>query len=354
MQHPDEGNIHAWLDGALSPGDSAEVEAHVQSCAQCAAAVAEARGFIAGASRILTALDNVPSGVVPVANPRKSRNWPVWRAAAAVLVVALGSFVVLRERVGDTDQPTPDLSSAHAVISQTTTAQTLSAPAPSVPEKTQAQADRAVAPPRVVTASPRGGAAVGALDNATVVREQKSASANVVAMDAVSSNPLPRAVGRRPAIGASSTLYEVSPGDTVLLAEATETQLNAVVVTGLGAAAPVPAASGARAMSKSAQPDTQRRVAVAQPNAQAITQSGAQESAKFAAPATALRSPVNAAAAAAAMAGVANPYNTITWVDSASGKRMSLSGRHSIQELEEIRQKIERVRAAESAEKKSP
>jgi anti-sigma factor RsiW len=28
MQHPDEGTIHAWLDGALSPEEAARVEAH--------------------------------------------------------------------------------------------------------------------------------------------------------------------------------------------------------------------------------------------------------------------------------------------------------------------------------------
>jgi len=65
MRHPDEGEIHAWLDGALDPAASAELEAHVAACADCAAAVAEARGLIAGASRILLALDGVPSGVIP-------------------------------------------------------------------------------------------------------------------------------------------------------------------------------------------------------------------------------------------------------------------------------------------------
>ena len=65
MRHPDEGQIHAWLDGALDAASAAELEAHVVACADCAAAVAEARGLIAGASRILLALDNVPSGVIP-------------------------------------------------------------------------------------------------------------------------------------------------------------------------------------------------------------------------------------------------------------------------------------------------
>src|SRR5687767_15887662 len=67
MRHPDEGEIHAWLDGALDPANATGLEAHVAACPECAAAVAEARGLIAGASRILLALDNVPSGVIPAA-----------------------------------------------------------------------------------------------------------------------------------------------------------------------------------------------------------------------------------------------------------------------------------------------
>src|SRR4051812_15280360 len=96
MQHPDEGTIHAWLDGALSPEEAAGVEAHINECAQCQSAVAEARGFIAASSRILTALDNVPRGVVPAAQPKRGIAPWVWRVAATGLVVAAGTLVVVR------------------------------------------------------------------------------------------------------------------------------------------------------------------------------------------------------------------------------------------------------------------
>src|SRR5688572_27621665 len=69
MNHLDEGTIHAWLDGALDAGQSREIETHVAACAACSAAVAEARGLIAGASRILSALDDVPAGVIPGGAP---------------------------------------------------------------------------------------------------------------------------------------------------------------------------------------------------------------------------------------------------------------------------------------------
>src|SRR5688572_8308328 len=97
MQHPDEGTIHSWLDGALPAADAASLESHVATCQSCAAAVAEARGFIAASSRILTALDDVPRGVVPAVPERKRDLRVLWRAAAAMLVVAGGSLVVMRE-----------------------------------------------------------------------------------------------------------------------------------------------------------------------------------------------------------------------------------------------------------------
>ena len=96
MQHLDEGMIHSWLDGALAPDEAAQVEAHVAECPQCAAAVAEARGFIAASSRILTALDNAPRGVIPVAAPKRRVDPIVWRVAATLLVVAAGTLAVFR------------------------------------------------------------------------------------------------------------------------------------------------------------------------------------------------------------------------------------------------------------------
>ena len=97
MQHLDEGTIHAWLDGELTPAERAGAESHVAECAECAAAVAEARGFIAASSRILTALDSVPGGVLPAAStasvprPAAHRRFMMsrtWMAVAAVLVLS--------------------------------------------------------------------------------------------------------------------------------------------------------------------------------------------------------------------------------------------------------------------------
>ena len=125
MQHPDEGTIHGWLDGALTPAETSAVEAHLGSCAECAAAVAEARGIRAAATRILSALDDVPAGVIPtpdyVADVRaaeaasaasRSARRPLWahpgvRAAAALIAVGGLSWAVLRSPAGARDESLP-------------------------------------------------------------------------------------------------------------------------------------------------------------------------------------------------------------------------------------------------------
>ena len=119
--HLDEGTIHAWLDGALDAEEESRVERHAAECETCRAAVAEARGLIAGSSRILSALDDVPSGVVPSSpafggagrasgrqRPRSLWNTlhftPTRAAAAALVVVAVGTALVLRNAPNERGQ----------------------------------------------------------------------------------------------------------------------------------------------------------------------------------------------------------------------------------------------------------
>ena len=105
MQHLEEGTIHAWLDGELSPAEQAAAEEHVASCDECKAAIAEARGFIAASSRILTALDAVPGDVVPASSTAAKMRAPAkftisraWMAAAAVLVLSTATVIAVRPR----------------------------------------------------------------------------------------------------------------------------------------------------------------------------------------------------------------------------------------------------------------
>lgn len=113
MRHPDEGTIHAWLDGALPPAEASALEAHVASCAECSAAVAEARGMLAAASRILSTLDDVSGGVIPAAAPADATRVAArrgsaaevrpfrfraarWQVAAGLMIAVAGSWLVMR------------------------------------------------------------------------------------------------------------------------------------------------------------------------------------------------------------------------------------------------------------------
>jgi hypothetical protein len=117
-EHVDEGTVHAWLDGALSADEGARVEAHVASCATCSAVVAEAHGLVAGASRILNALDEVPGDVIPAAPPvvpdvrpiagaRSRRRFGVPARAAAALLLMAGATTVVLVRDGPSSAPSP-------------------------------------------------------------------------------------------------------------------------------------------------------------------------------------------------------------------------------------------------------
>ena len=126
MPHLDEGIIHAWLDGALTGDELAHAEAHTAECEICSAAVAEARGLVAASSRILSALDDVPARVIPIAGRTpemttavgrgrvRGRRWissSTMRAAAALLLVTTGTFFVVSR-----DQAKRDLNVATETV----------------------------------------------------------------------------------------------------------------------------------------------------------------------------------------------------------------------------------------------
>jgi hypothetical protein len=143
--HLDEGTAHAWLDGALVPDEAARAAAHVAGCATCAALVAEAQGLLAGASRILGALDEVPGDVVPRdasrtaardaalgaalaaaaaerRSPEARRAWyagvPLRAAAAVLLVAGLGTVVVRSsDRIAPRMTATSDIAASEAMAS---------------------------------------------------------------------------------------------------------------------------------------------------------------------------------------------------------------------------------------------
>jgi hypothetical protein len=153
MQHLDEGTIHAWLDGALPVSEAASIESHIARCAECAALVAEARGLIAGASRIAASLDHVPDGVVPKAPPPPGSLWrtlrltPARASIAALLLVGVASMFTARRG------PVHGVSADSVAVVRTASAPA-SAPGP-MPSTPAASPSVTVRPKTVVPPSPR-------------------------------------------------------------------------------------------------------------------------------------------------------------------------------------------------------
>jgi anti-sigma factor RsiW len=387
MQHLDEGTIHSWLDGELTGDEAARVDAHIKECPECAAAVAEARGFIAASSRILTALDNAPRGVIPAAAPKRRIDPLVWRIAATAMVVAVGTLMVFRndgkqaetaadtapeplkavapvfgdggESMRTTPEPAPpitipanpsggmprDNSQASIASRGQSAATTIASGAPSTLAKKPAQDQRAentalerramegkgadsVGRQNAVTSGYAGLAAATAPEAPLALR------GSAVAMDAaVEEGPL-KVVGTPRAPGVKVTLYEIAPGDTVTLTEPTANYLSAVVVTG-AASAPM------RAREKAVAPPSVARVDTA--NAAAAD---SQRTAAF----QPARKP--SAPAPVRQVEVTNGVTTISWADARTGNVLKLSGRMPEARLQQIKIRIERERAA--AAKKTP
>lgn len=123
MSRPDEGLIHTWLDGECTPDEAARIERLIATDPAWAAAVAEARGLVAASSRIVQALDAVPTAMpvgsraAPAAVRQRAFRVRPWMQVAAGLVLVAGTAYVLRE------EPMPFEPSAQ---------EDRSAPAPSV------------------------------------------------------------------------------------------------------------------------------------------------------------------------------------------------------------------------------
>jgi anti-sigma factor RsiW len=414
MQHPDEGTIHSWLDGALSAEEVARVEAHVKECPECAAAVAEARGFIAASSRILTALDNAPRGVIPAAAPKKRVDPIVWRVAATLLVVAGGTFVVLRN--GGREAPIFVINNADsgsravtAVPPQTSDSTGAVAASASNKSETTTLTAKTAAPikspgnPLGVVAgggaqnvfSGKGVAKMGTADMSTANGKPAATATPPVAYSAPAAAPLPQAnrpaavyggMARRSGNPAEAgaliprALPPAPASSVAALDAATEPQALKIVGTArqIGAkttlyeVAPSDTVtlteimsvhlnnvvvSGALTARTATQP-TERSVttrATKSAVAPAITASDSQGAAADVAspaPPKAAGAQTNTLASKTGKVQVSNGVTTISWTDPVTRNVMKLSGRMSPERLQQVKTQIERERAAEAAKKK--
>ena len=200
MQHPDEGTIHAWIDGELSPDEAASLEAHLEECPECSALAAEARGLAAASSRIVSALDTVPGDVIPKMAPRH-RPWYAstqLRAAAAVVVVAGASLLVMRN--GGEMKMKRALETSAAAPATSDAAQSTVAAAPSLDSATMERMPASVAVAESPKASPKR-ALEGRVSGAAGSDLRKE-TANEAARDAVKIAAAPE-VFQAPPVGAA-------------------------------------------------------------------------------------------------------------------------------------------------------
>lgn len=287
--HLDEGVLHAWIDGELGADDARAVVAHSEACAPCAARVAEARGFVAGSSRILSALDEnvgrLPSAVdrynmvasrrhsvgagrpdvsrAPAADGRRqtASRWSTRRlslAAAAALVFVAGTVVArdgwqagASHEAMETQTDAYDMATARvgdrALLARTDSA---AAPAldaaPRAPEAGTSVAGAAnpaaqLAAPAAGTSQPRQERearrnASRAIENVAAATTEAAGGSPPVMAPATPSGVVPAPAPPAPTPRGGSAAAAPAPSARPPLSSA-DARLESVVVTGASAAA---------------------------------------------------------------------------------------------------------------------
>ena len=255
MPRPDEGLIHAWLDGQLPPDEAARIEELASTDPEWGAVVAEARGFVAASSRILSALDRVPANVVPKGATSRTMRLPWWtKVAAAVVVVVGGSVVVLQsapeggrsvQSSEQAAQPTPDTQKtiAQAPVTRVPGAEapraSVSAPAATMPAATA----RVPAATRTAGVPPAAG--------------RGKSEATAMRREALAASPVTSPATPAPSVGAIAAEERKSVQDAGrVMAEVSATK--ALVAKAAPTAAPTAPPTAVQSVAPSAMPRAQR------------------------------------------------------------------------------------------------
>jgi len=97
MSHVDEGVLHSYLDGELTPVERARVDEHLAGCLACRTRRDEERQLIERASKLLSAAlppDRLAPPLSAIARPRPRSFWhvrlPLAWAATVILAIGLG------------------------------------------------------------------------------------------------------------------------------------------------------------------------------------------------------------------------------------------------------------------------
>ena len=98
MSHPDDGQLHALVDGELPPEEAAELDAHLRTCDACRVRLDEARALLGESDRIVARLDLEPRRAPRVTRGRTGPDYRVLGLAASALLVVTVGFLALRPR----------------------------------------------------------------------------------------------------------------------------------------------------------------------------------------------------------------------------------------------------------------
>lgn len=245
MPRPDEGMIHAWLDGELDAAEAARVEQLVETDPEWGAVAAEARGLVAASSRIVGALDVVPDGVIPAGSKAghataKTSRFSVrpWMRMAAGLALVAGTAYAARTRFADIGELPVAKSAPSSVLADSpAVAGTVAAP------ETPAPAPARPAPARSATVGVAGtiAAGTGAQDRQREATPPAPARAQARPDASAPVDQLASAVAEitrsedslRKAMVASRAVDDSSRAERLRRLQNSELRLSEVVVTGV-------------------------------------------------------------------------------------------------------------------------
>ena len=97
MPHVDEGTLHAYLDGELSPAERAAADDHLAQCPECMARLGEERALIERATAVLDSARPLEHPAPPLRAQRRASGVRMPLAWAATVVLALGIGYYLHE-----------------------------------------------------------------------------------------------------------------------------------------------------------------------------------------------------------------------------------------------------------------
>ena len=163
MSHPDDGQLHALVDGELSPVAAAELQAHLAKCPPCRQRLDEARELLGETDRIVATLVVPPRAAGPTGVRHARFDHRLLGLAASALLVVTTGWLVLRPRLApDPALPTGDVVAARA-------------PVAAQPESTPTPAERRGAPLRkdAPTSAASNEKAQGVTAAADASREEK-------------------------------------------------------------------------------------------------------------------------------------------------------------------------------------